>query len=58
MALPSFTYIVRLEKLKRFEDRIQRDGSVPVLEIDRAGLEPCLSLSGLGLRVASNRNMI
>lgn len=34
------------------------DGSVPVLEIGRAGLKPCPSLTGFGLSVASNRNMI
>lgn len=43
---------------KGFEDRVQCDGSAPVLEIDRAGLKSCLSLTGFGLSVASNRNMI
>lgn len=34
--------------LKGFEGRVQCDGSVPVLEIGRAGLKPCLSLTGFG----------
>lgn len=43
--------------LKGFEGREQCDGSVPVLETGRAGLNPACHLLVL-VSVASNRNMI